>query len=143
MTSNGKSSLTWYMGFHNCVYVTVWDPGSMKLWSFLEPSPCNWGTMIQSSINNMYFIVYGRLCFLYFIVPLFLNHREKVQKKLKTMGYMFYYFFWTFSPQFNNNDTIKCSSDNCSYMVTYLLLMGNFQNIISIYYGSSMVGRMS
>ena len=39
----------------------------------------------------------------------------------------------TFSSQLKNDSIMKCSSDNCSYIVTYMLCMKNLWNIISMY----------
>ena len=46
----------------------------------------------QFPIHNIYVTIFEKLSELHFIVLFFLNSGKKVQKRMKTMGQMFYYF---------------------------------------------------
>ena len=114
----------------------------MQFLSFLGPSPRD-VMFRKNSIHTIYVTMYGKLYKIYFIVLLFLYCVEKVQNGMKTMQKIFLLRIKTFSPQFYNNNAIKCSSISFSYMVTSILVIENCWNIFLMYifflFGGEMV----
>ena len=51
--------------------------------------------------------------------------------------------FWTFSPRFENNSSLQCSSDNFPYMVAYILCLENCQNCILMHSFLPIAGILS
>ena len=51
---------------------------------------------LKFSIHNIYVTMYGIFSELHFIVSLFLTRWDKVLKRMKTMGQIFYFFLGNF-----------------------------------------------
>ena len=69
-------------------------------------------------------------------VWLFSNPGDKVQILVKSMGQIcpiVLYLFWTLSPRFENNHTLKCWSGIFPTILTYMIMLENCQNNISVY----------
>ena len=64
------------------------------------------------------------------------NPRDKVQILVEGMGQIFpvvFHLFWTLSPGFENNHTFKCSYGIFLTILTYMIMLENCQNNISVY----------
>ena len=108
---------------------------------------CNKMQFQQFSKHPIYVTVCVKLSELHFNGQLFSNSGEKFLKSRRTMEQictlLFTLFFSTFSPQLNNNDTSKCSSDSFPGIVTYMLLVENCQNYISLHRCPPIAGKLS
>ena len=67
---------------------------------------------------------------------LFSNQGDKVQTIVKSIGQIcpvVLHLFWTLSPGFENNHTLKCWSGIFPTILTYIIMLENCQNNISVY----------
>ena len=72
-----------------------------------------------------------------------LQLREEGPEKAHNYGTDLGQIFRTFSPQLENNDTFKCSSDSFAHTLRYVVNMETCQNYIEMYHWLPIAGRRS
>ena len=120
-------------------YVALWDPESTQFQCYLGPSPRHWRTFMHFNVvltvfhidhifQNMWKTV--RTTFLCTIV---LQSWGEGHEKEQNYGTDSGQIFRTFSPQLENNDTLKCSSDSFAHTLRYVVNVENCQNYIEMF----------
>ena len=130
-------------------YVALWDPECTQFQCCLGPSPRDWRTLIHFNVVLTVFhidhISQGvcktvRTTFWCIIV---LQSRGEGPEKAHNYGTDLGQIFRTFSPQLENNDTLKCSSDSFAHTLRYVVNVENCQNYIEMYQWPPIAGRRS
>ena len=130
-------------------YVPLWDPESTKFQCYLGPSPRDWRTLIHFNVVGTVFHIDHmsqevcktvRPTFQYIFV---LQFRGEGPENLSRICPIVMCFFRTSSPQLENNDTSKCSSDSFAHTLRYVINVENCQNYIKMYQYPPIVGRRS
>ena len=103
--------------------------------------------MLFWQISNIFIYVkiVGKIPDQYFNVWLFSNPGDKVQKRWKTMGKICPVLLtriWTLSLGLENNHTRKCWSGIFPTILTYMIMLENCQNNISMYDCSPIQGTI-
>ena len=116
---------------------------------YLGPSPRDWRTLIHFNVVLTVFhighISQGvcktvRTTFWCIIV---LQSRGEGPEKAHNYGTDLGQIFRTFSPQLENNDTLKCSSDSFAHTLIYVVNVANCRNYIEIFQCPPIAGRRS
>ena len=97
----------------------------------------------QFSNINIYVKIVGKIPDQYLNVCLFSNPGDKVQKRWRIMGQICPILstrFWTLSPGLENSHTLKCWSSIFPTILTYVIMLENCQNNISVHGCSPMQG---
>ena len=93
---------------------------------------CFW----QFSNIIKYVMIVGKIPDQHLSVCLLSNPGDKVQILAKSTGHVcpvVFHLFWTLSPGFENNHTFKCWSGIFPTILTYMIMLENCQNNISVY----------
>ena len=91
----------------------------------------------------IYVNIVGKIPDQHFSVWLFVNPGDKVQIVVESMGQIcpvVLHLFWTLYPGFENNHTFKCWSCTFPTILTYIIMLENYQKNISVY-GCSPIQR--
>ena len=97
----------------------------------------------QFSNLFIYATIVGKIPDQHLNVCLFSNPGEKVQILVESTGQIYpvvLHLFWTLSPGFENNPTFKCWSGIFPTILTYVNMLENCLNNISVYGCSSIQG---
>ena len=90
----------------------------------------------QFSNIIIYVNIVGKIPDQHLSVWLFSNPGDKVQILVESTGQIcpvVLHLFWTLSPIFENNHTFKCWSGIFPTILTYMIMLENCQNNISVY----------
>ena len=90
----------------------------------------------QFSNIIIYVKIFGKIPDQHLNVWLFSNPGDKVQILVESTGQIcpvVLHLFWTLSPGFENNQTFKCWSGIFPTILTYMIMLENSQNNISVY----------
>ena len=152
----GTSSMYQRTAGHNywlegSIYAAQSYPGTITIVYVLGQSPQNWRTTMDWNVVPIIFHTQnichhrGKLSELHYDVLLFSNRREKVGKTRKTRGQIcpiVFLLFMTFSLPLETNNTLQCSSESFTSMVTYILCVENYQKYISTNSCLPIAGRL-
>ena len=90
----------------------------------------------QFSNIIIYVKIVGKIQDQHLRVGLFSNPGDKVQILVESTGQIcpvVFHLFWTLSPGFENKHTIKCWSGIFPTILTYIIMLENCENNISVY----------
>ena len=134
---------TWALPTNKYIqYVSFWDPGFNKFWQELNIVPWigeqTYTEMLFWQFSNIiiYLKIVGKIPDKHLNIWLFSNPGDKDQILGKSTGQIcpiILYLFWTFCPGFRNNHTFKCWFAIFPTILTYMIMMENCQNNISVY----------
>ena len=139
---------------HNTIRISIFISWTLKSWvntiSMLfrtfSPRLGDIGTFQCSSDSFQHLPHYSGVCktprttFWYIII---LQSRGEGHEKAYNYGTDSEQIFRTFSPQLENNDTLKCSSDSFAHTLRYVVNVENCQNYIGISHYPPILGRRS
>ena len=131
-------------------YVALWDPECTQFQCYLGPSFCNWRTLINFfnvgltvfHIDHMSQGVCKTVRTTFWCIIVLLLWGEG-PVKTHYYGTDLGQIFRTFSPQLENNDTLKCSSDSFAHTLRYVNNVENCRNYIEMYQCPPIAGRRS
>ena len=86
--------------------------------------------------HNYYVKIIGKITDQHLNVWLFSNPGDKVQILVESMGQicpLVLHLFWTLSPQLEHNHTFRCWSGIFLTSLTYMVMLENCMNNISVY----------
>ena len=94
--------------------------------------------MLFWQFSNMiiYIKLVGKIPYQHLILRLFSNPGDQVQKSWRTRGQICPVIstrIWTLFPGLENNHTLKCSSGIFQTVLTYMIILENCLNNISVY----------
>ena len=124
------------------IYVPLWDPGFIKFkqelefFSWMWEEPYNEMLFWQFSNIIIYVKIVGKILDQLLSEWLFSNPGDKDQILVESMGQIcpvVLYLFWTLSPGFENNHTFKWWYGIFPTILTYMIMLENCQNNISVY----------
>ena len=113
-----KKQNLWVSRLSRNSYVSLWDPESTKLQCYLGPSPCDLRIIIHWNVVQIIFHMvhispgwckFIRTTFQCIVVLQWRGEGPENQSQIYPISPQ---VFWTFSPQFKSNNTLKCSSHN-------------------------------
>ena len=127
-------------------HISLWDPESTQFQCYSGPSPQDWRTLIHFNVVLTVFHIDQGVCKTVrttFWCIIVLQSRGEGPEKAHNYGTDSRQIFRTFSPQLENSDTLKCSSDSFSHTLRYVVNVENCQNYIDMYQYPPNPGRRS
>ena len=116
--------------------MVLWDPESTQFQFYLRPFPRYWRTLIHFNVVLTDFHIdhisqgvwktVRTTCWCIIVLHLGAEGQEKAHYYRTDSGQI----FRTFSPQLENNNTLKCSSDSFAHTLRYVVNTENCQNYI-------------
>ena len=111
----------------NNAYVALWDPESTQFQCYLGPSPRDGRTLVHFNVVLTFFHIYPiyqgvcKTVSTTFWCNIVLQSQGEGHEKAHTYGTDSGQIFRTFSPQLENNNTLKCSSYSFAHTLRYVV----------------------